>query len=226
MIFHDRHHAGAILAQRLEKYKGDPNIVVLALPRGGVPVAYEIAEKIGAPLDIFVVRKLGVPGHEELAMGAIASGGVLVLNRQVMSALDITAADIETAAERELAEIERREREYGEDGSRPDLTDKTIILVDDGLATGSTMQAAIGALRKLHVTKIIVAVPVSARDVCASFEDQVDEVICARMPHPFRSVGSWYEDFSQTTDEEVRGLLLTHRQRHRSAAPLAGKDLR
>jgi predicted phosphoribosyltransferase len=229
MIFHDRRHAGEVLAQKLEHYRGEPDLVVLALPRGGVPVAYVIAGALMCPLDIFVVRKLGVPGHEELAMGAIASGGVLVLNRQVISALGITASQIEAAAEREMDEIERREREYGEDGTRPILTGSAVILVDDGLATGSTMQAAVAALKKLDVRSISVAVPVSAPEICSAFEKEVDEIICARTPRPFRSVGSWYEDFSQTTDEEVRHLLALSRakmQNHLMAPPRDGSDRR
>lgn len=214
MIFHDRRHAGTVLAAQLSHYRGDPRAVVLALPRGGVPVAHPIAELLELPLDVFVVRKLGVPGNEELAMGAIASGGVLVLNRRVVAALDITAKDIEDAADRELAEIQRREAAYGEDELRPDLTKRTAILVDDGLA-GTTMLSAISALRKIEVEKIVVAVPVAARDVCAVIESQVEEMICARTPHPFRSVSSWYEDFAQVLDDEVRGLLLNARQ-HRA----------
>lgn len=222
MIFHDRRHAGTVLAAQLSRYRGDPRAIVLALPRGGVPVAHHIAEELELPLDVFVVRALGVPGNTAMAMGAISSGGVLVLNRRVVAALDITAKDIEDAADRELAEIQEREAAYGVDDGRPDLAQKTVILVDDGLANGSTMLSAISALRKIEVAKIVVAVPVAAQDVCAVIESQVEEMIVARTPHPFRSVSSWYEDFAQVLDDEVRGLLLTARQ-HR--AQIAGADL-
>jgi predicted phosphoribosyltransferase len=218
MIFEDRRHAGRVLADKLQKYRGHRDIVVLALPRGGVPVGHEVAEALGAPLDVFVVRKLGVPGREELAMGAIASGGVVILNSRVVSKLEITRDQIEAAAEREMDELRRREAAYGENGSRPPLRGRTIILVDDGLATGSTMQAAIQALRRIDVGGIVVAVPVSSPDVCAAFEPDVDEIICARRPDPFFSVGTWYRNFTQVTDDEVRALLRNNRAKHGYAA--------
>lgn len=184
-----------------------PDVIVLALPRGGVPVAFEVAKALDAPLDVFLVRKLGVPGHEELAMGAIASGGVRVLNENIVAYLDIPDSIIETIAANELSELERRERAYRGDRPPPDVQNRDVILIDDGLATGSTMRAAAAALRKQGPKRIIVAVPVSARQTCDEFRSEVDEVVCAVTPEPFRGVGLWYEDFSQTTDEEVSELL-------------------
>jgi predicted phosphoribosyltransferase len=180
---------------------------VLALPRGGVPVAFEVAEALHAPLDIFLVRKLGVPGHEELAMGAIATGGVRVLNEDVVGYLNINDEVIERVAAREQRELERRERVYRGGRAAPDVRGRTVILVDDGLATGSTMRAAAAALRLQRPARIIVAVPVAAPQTCDEFRTEVDEIVCAATPEPFRGVGLWYEDFSQTTDEEVRELL-------------------
>lgn len=206
--FRDREEAGRLLASELEKrFGGRDGLVVLALPRGGVPVGFEIAKRLEAPLDVFVVRKLGVPGHEELAMGAIASGGVRVLNEDVVSYLRVPPGTIDAVAEMEERELERRERSYR--GSRPplDVGGKTVIIVDDGLATGSTMRAACAALRKLGPRQIVVAVPVAAPDTCRDFEREVDHVICLRTPEPFQAVGLWYADFSQTTDEEVHQLL-------------------
>ena len=205
--FRDRSEAGQALAQELGAYTGRDDVIVLALPRGGVPVAFEVARALQAPLDVFVVRKLGVPGHEELAMGAIASGGVLVIEPGVIEDLAIPPDVVTDVAAREEQERLRREREYRGDRPEPDVRDRTIILVDDGLATGSTMRAAVAALRKLHPAKIIVAVPVAAPAACADLASEVDEIVCARTPEPFRSAGSWYLDFSQTTDEEVRDLL-------------------
>jgi predicted phosphoribosyltransferase len=207
MLFRDRFDAGRQLAERLMHCAGRDDVIVLALPRGGVPVGYEVAEALGAPLDVFLVRKLGVPGHEELAMGAIASGGVRVLNEQVVRMLRPTESDVRRVETQELRELERREAEYR--GGRPplDVRGKTVILVDDGLATGSTMRAAVAALRRLGPARIVVAVPVGARETCAEFEGEADEAVCAREPEPFHAVGLWYEDFSQTTDEEVRELL-------------------
>ena len=207
-IFRDRKEAGQFLAQKLTDYANRPDVVVLALPRGGVPVAYEVANRLNAPLDVFVVRKLGVPGHEELAMGAIASGGVRVLNPDVLSYIRIHEAIIDRVSEFETSELERRERLYR--GNRPPLEvkGKTVIVVDDGLATGSSMRAAVKALRQKDPKMIIVAVPVGARETCDSFENEVDTMaVCAVMPEPFMAVGVWYQDFSQTTDEEVRDLL-------------------
>lgn len=207
MLFRDRFDAGRQLAVRLMHYAGRDDVLVLALPRGGVPVGYEVADALGAPLDVFLVRKLGTPGHEELAMGAIASGGVRVLNDQVVRTLrpsEEVIAQVEAAERREL---DRREHEYR--GGRPprDVRGKTVILVDDGLATGSTMRAAVAAVRKLGPARVVVAVPVGAAAICEEFEGEADEAICAREPDPFYAVGMWYEDFSQTSDEEVRALL-------------------
>jgi putative phosphoribosyl transferase len=205
--FRDRVEAGRVLASHLAHYAGRPDVLVLALPRGGVPVGYEVARALGAPLDVFLVRKLGVPGHEELAMGAIASGGVRVLNEDVVAALDIPQAAIEAAAEREAQELARREREYRDGRPAPNVRGRTVLLVDDGLATGSTMRAAVAALRRLQPAAIVVAVPTAAFETCAELRPLVEEVVCASTPHPFRAVGLWYDDFSQTSDEEVRGLL-------------------
>ena len=207
MIFRDRTEAGQVLASKLTKYLNQVNTVILALPRGGVPVAYEIGKELGLPVDIFVVRKLGVPGHEELAMGAIASGGVRHINRNVVDQLRIDSETIDVASRREQKEIERREQLYR--GQRPpvDVRNKTVILVDDGLATGSTMRAAIAALRQHRPARIVVAVPAAAPQTCSEIADEVDEIICAATPEPFYAVGQWYQEFSQTTDEEVRDLL-------------------
>jgi len=207
MIFRDRRDAGRYLAGKLKKYAGRPDVLVLALPRGGVPVAYEVARALHVPLDIFLVRKLGVPGHEELAMGAIASGGVRVLNEQVVRGLDVPNDVIEAVSAAEEQELARRERLYRGDRPAPDVRDQTIILIDDGLATGSTMRAALAALRQRGPARIVMAVPVGAAETCAEFRDEADEAICARTPEPFYAVGAWYADFSQTTDEEVREFL-------------------
>ena len=206
-IFKDRRDAGRKLAQYLTQYANRPDVVILALPRGGVPVAFEVARALNAPLDIFLVRKLGLPGHEELAMGAIASGGLRVLNEDIVGALNIPDAVVEAVARRERAELERRERAYR--GGRPplDVRGKTVILVDDGLATGSSMRAAVAGLRARQPAQIVVAVPTAAPETCEAFENEVDDVVCAVTPQPFFSVGTWYEDFSQTSDEEVRRLL-------------------
>ena len=206
-IFKDRRDAGRKLAQYLTQYANRPDVVILALPRGGVPVAFEVARALNAPLDIFLVRKLGLPGHEELAMGAIASGGLRVLNEDIVGALNIPDAVVEAVARRERAELERRERAYR--GGRPplDVRGKTVILVDDGLATGSSMRAAVAGLRARQPAQVVVAVPTAAPETCEAFENEVDDVVCAVTPQPFFSVGTWYEDFSQTSDEEVRRLL-------------------
>jgi predicted phosphoribosyltransferase len=182
-------------------------VLVLALPRGGVPVGYEVARALHVPMDVFIVRKLGVPGHEELAMGAVASGGVRVLNDQVVSGLGIPDYVIDAVAGWEQQELERRERLYRGQRPPPDVRGKTVILVDDGLATGSTMLAAVRALRKLGPARIVVAVPVASPDTCELLKSEVDEVVCAVTPDPFYAVGLWYQNFSQTTDEEVRELL-------------------
>jgi predicted phosphoribosyltransferase len=207
MLFRNRRDAGRQLAEKLLYYRGRDGVIVLALPRGGVPVGYEVAEALGVPLDIFLVRKMGVPGHEELAMGAIASGGVRVLNEPVVQMLDLTEAQIKRAERDERRELERREHDYRAGRSPLNVRDKIAILVDDGLATGSTMRAAVVALRRLNPARIVVAVPVGASEVCAELEQEADEAVCAREPEPFHAVGAWYEDFSQTTDDEVRDLL-------------------
>jgi putative phosphoribosyl transferase len=206
-LFHDRFQAGDVLARKLRKVLIDPNPLVLGLPRGGVPVAYEIAQKLHADLDIFLVRKIGVPGQEELAMGAIASSGTRVLNKRLIAHLGISPAVIEQLTAREQQEIERREKLYR--GDRPALSIKgrTVILVDDGLATGASMLAAVRAVRSQQPKRVIVAVPVASRDACDEFKQHVDEVVCAYTPAPFHSVGVWYEDFSQTSDAEVQELL-------------------
>jgi putative phosphoribosyl transferase len=205
--FQDRTEAGRILAEKLVVYAGRPDVLVLALPRGGVPVAFEVARALDVPLDVFVVRKLGVPGHEELAMGAIASGGVRVLNEDVIQALHPPFRVIEAVAARELEELGRRERSYRGDRPALQVRGRTVILVDDGLATGSTMRAAVKALRRLGPDRIVVAVPTAAPSTCAELGLEADECICCITPDPFYAVGVWYEDFSQTTDREVRDLL-------------------
>src|SRR5882724_9889806 len=211
--FANREEAGRLLAEKLEKYAGRNDVIVLGLPRGGVPVAYEVAQKLGVSLDVFVVRKLGVPGFEELAVGAIASGGVRVLNEDVARALPNAQELIESVTAKETAELERREQSYRDGRPAPELRDKTIILIDDGLATGATMRAAVKALRQRGVAKIVVAVPVGPPDTCREFEDEADEVVCASEPEFFQAVGQYYEDFSQTSDDEVRDLLARAAQR-------------
>ncbi|HEX2053296.1 MAG TPA: erythromycin esterase family protein [Actinomycetota bacterium] len=206
-LFRNRREAGRLLASRLEQYRGRDDVLVLALPRGGVPVGYEIANRLKVPLDIFVVRKLGAPVSEELAMGAIASGGVVVPNEDVLKALGLEHADLEAAAQAETAELERREAAYRGDRPPPDLFRKTVILVDDGLATGSSMRAAVRALRKLGPARTVVAVPVAPVQTCRQLEREVDEVVCGETPSPFYAVGQAYTDFTQTSDDEVRGLL-------------------
>lgn len=207
MLFEDRKDAGRVLATRLSEYSGRSDVIVLALPRGGVPVGAEVAHILHAPLDVFTVRKLGAPGQEELAIGAIAPGGAQVLNEEVVRALGIPIDVISSIAQREARELERREREYR--GTRPafDVTGKTVILVDDGLATGSSMRVALRALRQMGPAKVIVAVPVGSEVTCDSLRAEADEVVCARTPEPFFAVGQWYRNFDQTTDEEVRSLL-------------------
>ncbi len=213
--FADRAEAGRELAEKLQQYRHRDDVVVLALPRGGVPVAYEVATFLNLPLDVFIVRKLGIPGYEELAMGAIASGGIRVVNENVVKHLPQAEKLLEIAAQKETAEIERREREYRDDRPPRDLRGCTVILVDDGLATGSTMRAAVLALRQRDVAKIVVAVPVGSPETCAEFEQEVDETVCAVAPEWFAAVGQYYEDFSQTSDEEVRELLAAAQQRAR-----------
>jgi predicted phosphoribosyltransferase len=207
MIFKDRRDAGRKLATRLPHYADRKDVVVLALPRGGVPVGYEVAKKLNAPLDVFLVRKLGVPGHEELAMGAIASGGVRVVNEDLVYYLGIPNEVIEAIAAVEQRELERRELAYRDDRPRPDVKNRVAILIDDGLATGSTMRAAAESLRQQEPRRIVVAVPVSSPETCEVFRSEVDEIVCDVTPEYFQGVGLWYEDFSQTSDEEVRDLL-------------------
>jgi putative phosphoribosyl transferase len=208
-VFRDRVQAGRVLAGLLGAYANRPGVLVLALPRGGVPVGFEVAVALRAPLDVFIVRKLGVPGHEEYAMGALASGGVRVLSASVLAQLDIDDATVEAVTRSEQAELERREKLYRGDRPAPELRNRTVILVDDGLATGSTMLAAVKALRarKPAPARIVVAVPTAAAETCESLRSVADEVVCATTPEPFRAVGLWYEDFSQTGDDEVRDLL-------------------
>jgi putative phosphoribosyl transferase len=206
-IFQDRTDAGRQLAEELLSYAGRDDVIVLALPRGGVPVAFEVAQRLGVPLDVFVVRKLGVPGHEELAMGAIASGGVRVLNEDVLYVLPDAQSIVEMVTAIEREELKRRERDYRSDRPAPEVPGRTVILVDDGLATGATMRAAAAALRQQSAAKIIVAVPVGAPSTCHEIRSIADEVVCLQTPGSFMGVGQYYEDFSQTTDEEVRELL-------------------
>jgi predicted phosphoribosyltransferase len=206
-VFRDRVEAGDVLAAWLGHYAGRPEVLVLALPRGGVPVAGRVAEALGAPLDVFVVRKLGVPGHEELAMGAIASGGVLVRNEEVVGKLGLSEDTLRRVAEVERHELARRERRYREDRPPPDLAGRVVILVDDGLATGSTMRAAVEAARRLGPARVVVAVPTAPASTCQRLQEVADEVVCATTPRPFRAVGNSYRSFPQTSDEEVRSLL-------------------
>jgi len=207
MIFRDREDAGVQLAARLLRYARDPKVVVLGLPRGGVPVAYQVARILEAPLDIFVVRKLGVPGHRELAMGAIATGGVRVLNSEVVAALRIGEPMIAAVAAQEQKELERQERAYRGDVPFPDLAGRVVIVVDDGLATGSTMRAAVKALRQMQPARVVVGAPVAAGETCRSLAREADEVVCVSTPESFQAVSMWYREFSQTSDEEVRLLL-------------------
>ena len=205
--FHDRRDAGRQLARRLEGYRRDPDVIVLGLPRGGVPVAFEVAQALHAPLDIFVVRKLGAPGHEEYAIGAIASGGVRVLNDAAVRYLHVSDEALDRIAEREGRELDRRERAYRGDRAAHDLQGKTVILVDDGLATGASMRAAVEAVRRKEPARVVVAVPVGARDTCQEFTRIADEVVCLSQPEPFHAVGLWYTRFDQTSDREVQELL-------------------
>jgi putative phosphoribosyl transferase len=219
--FRDRVEAGRALARQLMSYANRRDVLVLALPRGGIPVAYEVAVALGAPLDIFLVRKLGVPGHEELAMGAIASGGVRVLNDELVHSLHVPAQVIDRVARDEQQELTRREQLYRGDRQPPQLAGRTIVLIDDGLATGATMRAAAQAIRRQGPARLVVAVPVASGETCDEFRHEVDEVVCAVTPEPFYAVGLWYEDFSQTTDDEVRQFL--ERRAHQYARQ---KDVR
>jgi putative phosphoribosyl transferase len=207
MMFRDRSDAGRILASRLTHYNGRKDVVVLALPRGGIPVAYEIGKELGVPVDVFVVRKLGVPRQEELAMGAIASGDVRIINYDVVNQLGIDPGTIDRVTDQERQELRRREQLYRGDRRPPALAGKSIILVDDGIATGSTMRAAIAAVRQSTPTRLIVAVPVAAASTYREISAEVDEIICPETPEAFFAISQWYDRFQQTTDDEVRDLL-------------------
>jgi putative phosphoribosyl transferase len=206
-LFRDRADAGRILARQVARSVSGSDLLVLALPRGGVPVGFELARTIHADLDVFVVRKLGMPGHEELAIGAIATGGVRVLNEDLIRQLGLSAELIDPIAQREQQELERREALYRKGRAPAPVANRTVILVDDGLATGATMRAAVKALRVERAARIVVAVPVAPPETCEELRDEADEVICAETPEPFAAIGLWYENFTQTTDEEVRSLL-------------------
>jgi putative phosphoribosyl transferase len=210
--FPDRAAAGRELAQRLQPYANREDALVLGLARGGMPVAFEVADALQLELDVFLVRKLGVPGHEELAMGAIASGGVRVMNQEVLDRAGISAREVETVAAREQSELDRRERAYRDDRPPAAVADRTAVLVDDGLATGSSMRAAVTALRERDAAAIVVAVPIAPPQVCAELEREADAVVCAHTPEPFGAVGLWYDDFSQTSDDDVRAIVA--RARH------------
>lgn len=213
MQFHDRREAGLLLAEKLGGYADRPDVLVLGLPRGGVPVAAQVASKLHAPLDVFVVRKLGLPGQPELAMGAIASGGVRVLNAEIAWRLRIPREVVDAVAAHEQRELERRERAYRDDLPAPEVRGRTVILVDDGIATGSTMTAAITALRQMQAGRIVVATPTIARETRDRMRAAADEVVAVIVPEEFYGVGQWYDDFSQTTDEEVREILAQARNR-------------
>ncbi len=218
--FRDRQHAGRVLAGKLAQYRGRAGLLVLALPRGGVAVGFEVARQLQAPLDIFVVRKLGFPGHEEYAMGAIASGGVKVMNPR--PGLRVSPGEIAAVVAREQAELVRREKLYRQQRPAESLQGRTVIVVDDGLATGATMQAAVLGIRQQQPLHVVVAVPVGARDTCAALRQQADDVICAAMPEPFRAVGLWYDEFPQSTDEEVCALLEEAWREHVITGPVSG----
>lgn len=207
MYFQDRTEAGRFLARNLQNYRDRSDVLVLALPRGGVPVAYEVARELNVPLDVFIVRKLGVPGHEELAMGAIAPGGVRILNEDVIRELAIPDYMLDAVTNRERNELERREELFRGEKPPPGIADRVVIIVDDGLATGSSMKAAVAAIRQQHPARVIVAVPTAPAQTCAELEAMADEVVCPLTPQPFYAVGGSYVDFSQTTDEEVRDLI-------------------
>jgi predicted phosphoribosyltransferase len=216
--FRDRAEAGRILATKLRHYADKPDAIILALPRGGVPVAFEVAQALHLPMEVFVVRKLGVPGQRELAMGAIASGGVRVINTGIVQALGISRETIDMVARQEQQELERRERVYREGHSMPDVRGRTVLLVDDGIATGATIQAAVQALRALQAARVVVAVPVAPAEATALLRQRADEVVCVAQPEPFFAIGQWYENFPQLGDENVRALLT---QAHASAEKAA-----
>lgn len=218
MRYRDRSEAGRLLASKLTMYAGRPDVLVLALPRGGVPVAFEIAKALHAPLDVFLVRKLGVPGQEELAMGAIANGGTRVINEDVVHMLHIPSSIIENVASKELHELERRRQLYRDDRPLPTIQNRIVILVDDGLATGATMRAAVHALRIQHPARLVVAVPVAAAPSCDMLRAEVDEMIAPLTPEFFRGVGWWYENFAQVSDKEVHDLLALAEREHHSVA--------
>jgi predicted phosphoribosyltransferase len=205
--FSDRRDAGRVLAQKLPAYAGQTDVIVLALPRGGVPVAYEVALALNAPLDIFLVRKLGLPGREELAIGAIASGGIRILNQDIIRVLGVPEEVINIVARNELQELQRREHNYRGDRPAPELHDRKVILIDDGLATGASMRAAVVGVRAQHPARIVIAVPAASPELCNAFQFEVDEMVCAMTPEPFYGLSRWYRNFSQTTDEEVRMFL-------------------
>jgi len=213
--FRNRAHAGRLLAQKLRRYANRDDVIVLALPRGGVPVAFEVADELLAPMDVFLVRKLGVPGHEELAMGAVATNGIRVINDDVVSSLRLDDRAIDSVTAKELAELKRREQAYRGNLPEPDVRGRTVILVDDGLATGSSMRAAVRALAAMQPAKIVVAVPLASPDACEMLAREADEVLCAVTPEPFYAVGFWYDDFSQTSDDDVRALLAKARTARR-----------
>ena len=206
-LFKNRREAGRFLAQALQSYQHQSGLLILALPRGGVPVGYEVAHALGAPLDVFLVRKLGVPGYEELAMGAVASSGIVVRNHDVLNQFRIPEAEFQRVLREEIQELERRERAYRGSRPPPEIEGRTAILVDDGLATGFSMRAAVAALRQKHPRSLIVAVPVAAPETCAALSREADNVICAATPQPFHAVGLWYRDFEPTSDDEVQELL-------------------
>jgi putative phosphoribosyl transferase len=218
--FQDRRHAGKVLASRLTEYTGRADVIVLALPRGGVPVAYEVAKALKAPLDLFVVRKLGVPWQEELAMGAVAPGGIRVLNEDVITALNIPPEVIEAVAAREEKVALQNRIRFSGDRPPPDLKDRIVILIDDGLATGATARAAVEAIRSQEPAQIVLAVPVADRGICDGLRSEVDEIICASTPRALVAVGLHYEDFTQTTDEEVRSLLEASRLQQEAPQPV------
>jgi predicted phosphoribosyltransferase len=223
-VFRDRRHAGQLLAHRFEPYLADPGVIVLALPRGGVPVGYEIARRIGAPLDVLVVRKLGVPGYAELAMGAIASDGIRIVDRRVIDMFGVSREALDTVIARERAELERRERAFRAGRPRLDIAGKTVILVDDGLATGASMAAAIDALRTRKPARVIGAAPVAPPEVCDALGDRADDMVCLLTPVRLHAVGVWYRDFTQTGDDEVRALLDAAERDRRARSALHGAE--
>jgi predicted phosphoribosyltransferase len=224
MLFNDRFHAGRLLARKLEHHRDDPEVLVLALPRGGVPVAAEVARVLDAALDVFLVRKLGLPGHSELAMGAVATGGVRVLNEDLVARLGIPESVIDKVADRELEVLRRQDRRFRGDRPPPAIEGRTIILVDDGLATGSTMRAAVEAIQNQQPRRLVVAVPIGAAETCDQFSRDVDEMVAVACPDDFRAVAMWYEDFSQTPDAVVVGLLQEAAARRRNKEEQLGVE--